>query len=69
MPRVLSEYAIYRGDTFLDLGTVPELAERFNVVQEMIRFWASPANHRRLNKQNGKEGNCIIAIKLEEEQD
>lgn len=54
-------YAVYKGDKFLDLGTVEELSERFKVKKETVYFWSSPVNKRRM-KRNRK-----IAIKIEEE--
>lgn len=48
------------GDEFLDIGTVEELAKKFNVKKETITYWASPANVKRAGK-NGK-----VAVKLDE---
>lgn len=56
----MSEYAIYKGDEFLDLGTVEELSKKFNVKKETISFWASPSNLKRVGN-NGK-----VAVKLDE---
>lgn len=44
-------YALYKGDTFLDIGTAQELAGKFNVKKETIRFLASKANYKRLEKR------------------
>jgi hypothetical protein len=40
-------YAIYRGDTFIDLGTVRELAERLKFNEDTIRHMATPTHFRR----------------------
>lgn len=56
-----SIYAIYKGDEFLDLGTVEEMAKKFNVKKETITFWASPANKRRI-KNKGK-----VAVRIDDE--
>ena len=42
-----SIYAIYQGDKFLDLGTVKELAKKFNVIENTIYYWASPVYKRK----------------------
>lgn len=42
-------YAIYRGDEFIDLGTLEELAERRHVRVDSIRFLASPSNFKKGN--------------------
>ena len=46
------EYAIYKGDKFLDIGTAEELAKKFNVTANNIRFLSTPsAKKRRKNKK------------------
>lgn len=40
-------FAFYRGDEFVDVGTVRELAERRGVSQTTIRFLASARYHKR----------------------
>ena len=42
-------YAIYRGDEFIDLGTVAELAARLCVKPETIRHLATPTHFKRTN--------------------
>lgn len=69
MPQVASAYAIYQGDEFLDIGTVHELAEKFNVAPETIRFWASATHLRRAEKADGKLGHRKIVIKIEEDEE
>lgn len=54
-------YAVYKGDKFLDLGTVDYLSKKFKVKKETVYFWSSPVNKRRM-KRNRK-----IAIKIEED--
>lgn len=67
MPRPVSDYAIYQGDTFLDIGTVSELAEKFKVTPETIRFWGTPAHLKRMKKSDGEIGDSKIVIKLDDE--
>lgn len=40
-------FALYRGDEFVDVGTVRELAERRGVSKATIRFLASRSYHAR----------------------
>lgn len=54
-------YAVYKGDEFLDIGTVKELAKKLNVKIRTIYYWSSPANKKRIKKK-GK-----LAIKIEED--
>lgn len=58
----LNVYALYKGDTFLDLGTKRELAERRNVSMNTLNFWTSKVNKRRIKTR--KYQNALILIKI-----
>lgn len=47
------EYAVYRGDELLFIGTRKECAEYFNVSVETVSFWCTPSNFKRM-EQAGK---------------
>lgn len=55
------EYAIYKGDKFIDLGTREYLAKRFGVTEKYISFLASPTARKRGKKE---DSNKLIAVKL-----
>ena len=60
----MREYALYRGDTFIDLGTARELAEKYNTTVKVIQWLATA------NKAKKRAGNCrngMIVIPIEEE--
>lgn len=59
--RVKTIYAVYKGDKFLDLGTVDYLSEKFKVKKETVWYWNSPSNKRKMKK------NRKVAIKIEED--
>lgn len=40
--REKQEYALYKGDEFIDLGTIEELAERMGVAPKTIRYYQTP---------------------------
>jgi hypothetical protein len=40
-------YALYRGDEFIDLGTIKELAARRGVSPSTIKYMTMPVHHRR----------------------
>ena len=48
----IKEYALYKGDRFIDIGTKEYLANLSNVRKETIEFYASPTQLKR-NKDNG----------------
>lgn len=54
-------YAVYKGEELLAIGTSYQLAERFNVKRETVKWWASPANMRKV--EAGK-GNRKVAVRL-----
>lgn len=47
------EYALYKGDTLLQIGTVDELAAFKNVKRETILFYTSRAYRERTSEKNG----------------
>ena len=61
--RKYKEYAIYKGEEIIDIGTVKELASKHNVSINTIYFLSSPANHRR------NKGNKKIAIVVNDEEE
>lgn len=42
-----AEYAMYRGDQFIDLGTVTYLAEKYHKKKQSLKFLATPTAHKR----------------------
>ncbi len=45
------EYALYKGDELLIIGTIAEIASRFKVKPATIKFYGSPAYQRRTGKK------------------
>ena len=52
-------YAVWRGDVCLAVGTIPELAERFNVKPDTVKWWSSPVAHRRAEACKSKRGRKV----------
>ena len=63
----LSEYAVYKGDEFICIGTRRELAKIFNVKKKTVQFWSTPANKRRLASRKNGKSQGILAVKIEDE--
>lgn len=61
MRRSKTVYALYKGDTFIDLGTVSELAKVLNVSERTIKFYATKTYKERRKESN----NSIVVIKVE----
>lgn len=64
----MSDYAMYKGDELLHIGTIEEIAKVHGVLQQTIRFYATPAYRRRVSKREKAE-NYIEVFKLEDEID
>ena len=56
-------YAMYRGDNFIDLGTLDYLSKKFKVKKKTIGFYCSLAYKKRLKDYS----NAIWIIRLENE--
>ena len=55
------DYAIYKGDEFVDVGTIRELCQRLNMPERTLRWHASKCNKRRAHK------NGMILVRLEDD--
>ena len=51
-------YALYRGEKFIAIGTKKELAELLGVKVETISFYATPAYKKRTN--DGKSRRVVL---------
>ena len=60
MKAYTGEYALYRGEKLIEIGTAAELAELFKVKVETIKFYATPINFKR-----AKNRNKLVAIRLD----
>lgn len=58
------EYAVYKGDELLGVGTAKELAERLKVKVETIKFYSTASYQKRIKKENH---NRLISVKLEDD--
>lgn len=61
------EYALYRGDEFVDLGTLRELSERLGKNPKTILFYGTPANIRR--SEDGRNSYILIRLQEDEKKD
>ncbi|CAM3605350.1 hypothetical protein ERUR111494_02480 [Erysipelothrix urinaevulpis] len=58
----MNEYALYKGDDFITIGTAQELSDYLNVKKNTIYFLATPENKRR------NKGNRLVVVKIEEDE-
>lgn len=60
------EYALYKGDTFLCIGTMKEIAKQRNITLETVRFYRTRAYKKRVEKRKNSK-NAMILIKIPED--
>lgn len=61
-----TDYALYRGDTFIDIGEKEELKKRYEITEENWSFSASPtARKRAASRANSK---ALIIERIEEDE-
>ena len=51
------EYALYKGDTFIDLGTMNEIAQRQGIPVATLRSYGGA-------KRNAGRDNALIVVKI-----
>lgn len=61
----MMEYAIYKGENLLAIGTERQLARDLGVKVETIKFYRSPAYQRRLAKRKDSGKNCRVIVVLD----
>lgn len=60
----MREYALYKGEELLSIGTLEELAAERGVTPNTIYFYTKPVYQRRARKKGNS--NRLFAIKLED---
>ena len=61
------EYAVYKGEKFICIGTAKECAEHMGVLEATIKFYLTPTYQRKIAKRKNPR-NYITVEKLEEEE-
>lgn len=62
----MNEYALYKGDEFICLGTIKEIAEYEGVREDTIRFYGTRTYREKLS--NRKTRNPRILIKIDKDE-
>ena len=61
MGKKKQEYALYKGDEFIDLGTIPEIAKREGVKPKTIYYYKTPAYKKKFKDDTNRK----VLIRLE----
>lgn len=62
----VKEYVVYKGESFVFIGTIQECAQHMSVLPETVRYYTTPAYQRKLAKRK-RARNFITVTKLEED--
>jgi hypothetical protein len=62
---MLKEYAVYKGEELLAIGTIEECAKMLNVKPKTVYFYTTNTYKRRLEMRKNPD-NCRIAISLDD---
>lgn len=65
----MKEYALYKGDDILAIGTIPEIAKEMGVKRDTIAYYKTQAYQNRLKRRNALNGNVRRLIPLDDEED
>lgn len=63
----MKEYALYKGEDLLVMGTIPHIAKQMEVQIQTITYYRTQAYRNRLKRRNAMNGNVRILIPLDEE--
>lgn len=56
----IKEYALYKGEKCLGIGSIRELAEQFNVQEKTIKFYLTPTYKKRVKESKNRKELILI---------
>ena len=56
----IKEYALYKGDKFLMIGTINEISAAYNIKPSTVKFYGNPSYKKR--RKNGEDYLLLIEI-------
>lgn len=62
----MNEYAVYKGDTFLTLGTAEECAAELGIKPSSVKWMATSTGRKRFESRKD-QSSAMTAIKIEPE--
>lgn len=63
------EYALYKGDNFLDIGTIKELSKRYNISVKTLRWYSTPCYKNKIKNKNNIKSYVVVRIEDEEDEE
>lgn len=62
------DYAVYRGDEFLFIGTSDECVKRLGCSLSTFRWYASPVAKKRIDSRKGSKSQ-IVVVRLDDDEE
>lgn len=62
------DYALYRGDNLIIIGTAEELAKEMEIKVSSVKWYLTPSCKKRMDKMKNKD-NAVVIIKIEDEEE
>ncbi|NBI05791.1 hypothetical protein [Senegalia massiliensis] len=59
------EYALYKGENLLAIGTIEEIANEMGVQKNTMAYYKTQAYQNRLKRRNAFNGNVRVLVKLD----
>lgn len=59
------ELAVYKGDEFIAMDTIENLAKLFNTAPENVYYWSTPSNFRRAKNRV----DFTVAVRVDDEEE
>ena len=63
----VKEYALYKGEEIIAIGTISEIAEELGVQEQTVAYYKTQAYQNRLRRRNAIDGNVRVLIPLDED--
>ena len=61
--KIIKEYALYKGENLLCIGTIKEISENLKIEPDTVRFYGTNVYKKRIAKRK-KNKNCRELVKL-----
>ncbi|MGL4774513.1 MAG: hypothetical protein ACRC2K_13210 [Clostridium sp.] len=58
----MREYAFYRGDEFVDIGTYKELSKKLGIKIETLQFYATSTYRKRMEKRGAINYRIMVPL-------
>lgn len=58
----MTEYAMYKGDKFIDIDTIPNLSEKYHKTESELKYLSYPSAHKK------SHGNSLLLYEIKDDE-